>query len=186
MKIKRLLSTTINILLFAVLCLMIMIVVISKASGGEPSLFGNEFKIVLSGSMEPTFKTGSVIAVKPEINTADLKANDVITFLRDERTLVTHRIVEVIETGAGNLFKTQGDSNAYADAELVLDQNVVAQYTGFTIPYLGYMMNFANSQLGIVLLLILPGVLLLGYAILSIYQGFKILDKEAKKISESH
>lgn len=40
------------------------VVVISKASGGEPQLFGYQIKTVLSGSMEPDIQTGSIIGVK--------------------------------------------------------------------------------------------------------------------------
>lgn len=178
MKSMKIINSAINVLLFTVFCLMILVVLISKASGGEPSLFGYELKIVLSGSMEPEFKTGSVIAVKSDVNTSELQAGDVITYLKDEYTLVTHRIMDVIETGAGTLFQTKGDHNAAPDVELVLDQNVVAQYTGFTIPYVGYVMNFASTKVGILLLLVLPGVLLLGYSIITITQALRYLDKK--------
>ena len=50
---------------------------------------------VLSGSMEPTYHVGSLIYVK-DVDTDELKAGDVITYMLDEDTIVTHRIVDVI------------------------------------------------------------------------------------------
>ncbi len=62
---KKILSTSITVVLYAVLFMMIFVVVSSKASGGEPQFFGYQIKTVLSGSMEPGIQTGSIIAVKP-------------------------------------------------------------------------------------------------------------------------
>lgn len=38
---------------------------IFRSFWGEPQVFGYQLKTVLSGSMEPEIKTGSIIAVKP-------------------------------------------------------------------------------------------------------------------------
>ena len=40
--------------------------------------------------MEPTFKTGSIIAVKPVENPANLKKDDVITFMESEIKVLLH------------------------------------------------------------------------------------------------
>ena len=141
---------------------MAFLVVSSKASGGEPQAFGYQLKTVLSGSMEPTFKTGSVIAVKP-LNTEErktLKEDDVITFQESEDILVTHRIIGVTTSGEHVMYETKGDNNNAADMEPVLAENVVAQYAEFTIPYLGYFIDFAQSKEGGAILLIGPGLLL--------------------------
>lgn len=75
-----------NRILFLLLIFMIFVVVSSKASGGEPTFLGNQLKTVLSGSMEPTFKTGSIIAVTPVSETARLKVKDIITFVKQEKS----------------------------------------------------------------------------------------------------
>lgn len=79
-KVMKIISNVITGVLFLLLIFMIFVVVSSKASGGEPNFLGYQLKTVLSGSMEPTFKTGSIIAVKPLSNTKNLKVKDVITF----------------------------------------------------------------------------------------------------------
>lgn len=138
-------------------------VAITKFSGGEPQVFGYQFKTVLSGSMEPDIKTGSIIAVKPGGDMTRFKENDVITFKEEDEKLITHRIIEVTESSENTLYRTKGDNNNAPDLNPVLSDNVVAHYTGFTVPYVGYFISFAQSQNGAFLLLI-PGILLLCYS----------------------
>ena len=82
--------------------------------------------------------TGSIIAVKPVENAANLKKDDIITFKESEDILITHRIVEVIKNGEQTMYVTKGDNNDDKDTNPVVSQNVVAEYSGFTIPYVGY------------------------------------------------
>jgi signal peptidase len=164
---------------------MIFVVVSSKASGGEPTFLGNQLKTVLSGSMEPTFKTGSIIAVKPVSETARLKVKDIITFMQQDKTIVTHRIIKVIQQGDQVIYQTKGDNNEDPDTQPVTSQNVVGKYTGITIPFLGYLIDYAKSSKGMASLLIIPGVLLLIYSAFSILKALKELEysqKESGKI----
>lgn len=72
-------------------------------------LIGFQVFTVLSGSMEPTYHVGSLIYVK-DVDYTELEAGDVITFMLDEDTVATHRIVEVVpdETDSSVLrFKTK-------------------------------------------------------------------------------
>jgi signal peptidase I len=179
-RVWKIVSNLITGILFLLLIFMIFVVVSSKASGGEPSFLGYQLKTVLSGSMEPTFKTGSIIAVKPVAETSSLKEKDIITYMQQDQSLVTHRIVEVIKQGDQVMYQTKGDNNEDIDSQPVLSQNVVAKYTGFTIPFLGYLIDFAKSSKGMAVLLIIPGVLLLIYSAYSIITGLRELDKTQK------
>src|SRR5690606_8330585 len=76
-KTKKIISSITTALLFAVLIVMVVAVISSKASGGEPSFLGYQLKPVLSGSMEPTFMTGSIIAIRPVEDPTTLKKDDV-------------------------------------------------------------------------------------------------------------
>ncbi|MFS0783743.1 signal peptidase I SipW [Bacillus sp. 1P06AnD] len=183
-KTMKIISNIISVLLVIVLLCMIFIVVSTKASGGEPQAFGYKLKTVLSGSMEPEFMTGSIIAVQDVKDKKNLKKGDVITFMKDEKNLVTHRIVEVMKNGEQVLYKTKGDNNKVADTELVQSSNVVAEYSGFTVPYLGYFLDFAKSPKGTAILLIGPGVLLLGYSVMTIIQAVREIDRKTKRQSE--
>jgi signal peptidase I len=179
-RVWKIVSNIITGILFLLLIFMIFVVGSSKASGGEPNFLGYQLKSVLSGSMEPTFKTGSIISVKPVQNPSDLKKGDVITFMETQDALVTHRIIEVIKNNDQVMYKTQGDNNDNPDTNPVVPQNVVAKYTGFTIPYIGYLLDFTKSKNGTALLLILPGILLIGYSGLTIFKALKEIDKSNK------
>jgi len=114
-------------------------------------------------------------------DTTSLAKNDVITFLQSDGELVTHRIIDVIKQGEQTMYQTKGDNNADQDFNPVLSQNVVAKYTGFTIPYLGYFIDFAKSSKGMAILLIIPGVLLLIYSGVSLFTALRELDSPKKE-----
>ena len=104
---------------------------------------------VLSGSMEPTYHVGSLIYVK-DVDTDELKAGDVITYMLDEDTIVTHRIVDVIpdETDPSIIrFQTKGDANDSVDGSLVHYKNVIGTPV-FSIPKLGYLANYSQKPPG--------------------------------------
>jgi signal peptidase len=117
---------------------------------------------VLSGSMEPTYHNGSLIYVKP-VDYKDLKAEDVITFMLDENTVATHRIVEVVadETDPAVLrYRTKGDANNAVDASLVHYKNVIGTPV-FTIPRLGYLASYIQKPPGTYVAISVGAVLLL-------------------------
>jgi len=174
--INNLISGILMILLITVAS----VVVVTKISGGEPQLFGYQLKTVLSGSMEPGIHTGSLIAVKRAVDKTNFKAGDVITFLEEQGILVTHRITEVVKSGDSILYRTKGDNNNAEDMNPVLSNNVVAKYTGFTVPYVGYFINFTQSKNGALLLLI-PGFLLLIYSGFIIWRALAEIELPQKK-----
>ncbi|MHA6532252.1 signal peptidase I SipW [Paenibacillus sp. BAC0078] len=180
MSIKKILSTTLSTLMFLIFLLLVVAVVISKASGGEPAFFGYQIKTVLSGSMEPGIHTGSIVAIKPGGDTARFQKGDVITFINQENLLITHRIVDAtVNSATGEAtYTTKGDNNDAADSATVSSTNVVGQYTGVTVPYVGYAMNFAVSKAGSVMLMIIPGLLLLLYALFTSWKAVAALEKK--------
>lgn len=110
-------------------------------------IFGLKVFTVLSPSMEPTYKTGSVIYVK-SVKPEDLKVNDVITFSISKTTTATHRIVEILpKTNDALYFQTKGDANKIKDASPVHETNVIGTPV-FTIPYLGYLASFIQNPRG--------------------------------------
>ncbi|KGA98948.1 signal peptidase [Alkalihalobacillus alcalophilus ATCC 27647 = CGMCC 1.3604] len=177
-------SRLISFVLFVSLVFMVFIVISSKASGGEPELFGYQFKTVLSGSMEPEFQTGSIIAVKPGGDMTRFQEGDIVTFMENENKFITHRVIDVVQSGEHVMYETKGDNNNAPDSALVLSENIIAEYVGFTIPYAGYVGNFAQSKEGAALLLILPGLLLLIYSGFTIWQGISQLEKDNKTKSK--
>ena len=147
--------------------LVALVVLVAFATIGI-QLFGITPYIVLSGSMEPKYHTGSLIYVV-EKETSKLEAGDVITFQLKGGTIVTHRIVEVINENGSLGFRTKGDANDIEDASIVLAEQVIGTPT-FSIPYLGYLVTYMKTTsgrfatmaiaAGILLLTILPDLIL--------------------------
>lgn len=111
---------------------------------------GGHIVTVLSGSMEPTYHTGSLLFVRP-VDVSELAAGDVIAYVVSDNVMVTHRIVEVVpdESDASQLrFRTKGDANTAADEALVSDSNVVGTPL-FSLPLAGYAVNYVQHPPGL-------------------------------------
>ena len=63
-----------------VIAQIIYVLIVIYALVCAPMIFGYKPLVVLSGSMEPSFSTGSVVYYT-KVSTSDLKAGDIITFL---------------------------------------------------------------------------------------------------------
>jgi len=159
----------------------VLLVVIAALSFAPVLHIPGNFKslVVLSGSMEPKIHVGSVVVVKPAPTYA---VGDIVTFPHptSPADLITHRI-ESIENG---VIKTKGDANKTPDNWEVAVGDVVGQVR-FSIPYLGYAVNFAKTPKGFVLFIILPALLIIFNEILAIKReiekGYEKKFKEAVK-----
>lgn len=112
-------------------------------------LIGIKTYAVISGSMEPEYPVGSLLYVK-QVDPDDLKVGDAITFLLNEDTAATHRIVEIIydeDDPSVIRFRTKGDANDTVDGDLVHSKNVIGKPI-FSIPLLGYVAFFIQNPPG--------------------------------------
>lgn len=127
------------------------------------------FKVltVLSGSMEPTIHTGSVIIVKPPSASSghepEYKVGDVITFgqISKTKTPTTHRIMEVKENGGLISYVTKGDANENADFRDIRKSEVIGKEL-FSVPYVGYAITAARTKYGFFLIIIIPALIIIG------------------------
>ena len=104
---------------------------------------------VLSGSMEPTYHTGALIYVK-KVDPETIQKGQVITFLLDEDTTATHRVVDIVpDEDAPSVLRlrTKGDANQAEDGELVHYKNVVGTPV-FSIPYLATWPSTSDARRG--------------------------------------
>lgn len=125
-------------------------------------LIGLQVFTVLSGSMEPTYHVGSVIYVK-SVDYTQLQEGDAITFMLDESTIATHRIVGIVpdeEDPTVLRYRTKGDANDAEDGSLVHYKNVIGTPV-FTIPYLGYVANYIQNPPGTYIAISAGAILLL-------------------------
>lgn len=178
MNLKKWASRILSGILTILFALTLLLTVSSKIYGGAPRFFGYEMMNVLSGSMEPAIHTGSVIFVKQGVQVNGLHVGDVITFrsVDDPNIVITHRVAEVQNAQSGLHFVTKGDANDAKDAQPLPAANVVAKYSGVTIPFLGYVFTFIKSKIGIIVFMIIPGALLILWQLLSIWRLLSKVD----------
>ena len=85
-----------------------------------------------------------------KVDAANLSEGTVITFMLDEDTVATHRIVGVVpdedEPGVVR-YRTKGDANEVEDGSLVHYKNVIGTPV-FSIPKLGYVANYIQHPPG--------------------------------------
>lgn len=115
--------------------------------------------IVLTGSMTPTIPPGAIAFV---MRTSDeLKIGDVITFIKpdDLKENVTHRITSVEDIDGKITYRTKGDANNASDLWKV-PSGFVRGKVLFSIPFLGFAVNFAKTRTGVMALIVFPLVLI--------------------------
>ena len=135
-------------------------------------MFGYDCYTVLTGSMTPQYQPGDLVYVKQVYNkniagiadpverdaarkekiatvkslveSGELAVGDVVTFMMNEDTILTHRIVR-IEADKGKIY-TMGDTNDVED-EPVLYENLIGEVC-FSLPKLGYVSKFIQNPPG--------------------------------------
>lgn len=157
--------------------LMVVAIVVAVALVGV-RLVGFDVYTVLSGSMEPTYHTGSVIYVKP-CEAEEVQIGDPITFVLNEDLVVaTHRVVDIDrEEGA---FYTKGDANAAADGSPVLFENLIGKPV-FSIPYLGYLAAYVQEPPGTYVAVVVCALLLMLTFLPDLFAKEEEEDTAAKK-----
>jgi signal peptidase len=124
-------------------------------------------KNVLSGSMEPAINIGSIVAIR---KADEYRVGDIITFQFPREFPITHRIVD-IEADNGILwFTTKGDANEEPDPRRVRQEEIMGRVL-FSIPFIGYAINFTQQPLGFILIIVIPGTII-------IYEEFRKIGKE--------
>ena len=101
---------------------------------------------VMSGSMEPSIRTGSIIIT--DTTKTEPKAGDVITF-EAGGTSVTHRVLRIDESGN---YITKGDHNPSEDPSPV-DREQIMGTVIIAIPFLGMMIMMLRRPSAICLLI---------------------------------
>lgn len=155
---KRSIRKTWNIISTALVALVVLLALLLVGA----RLFGLQVFTVLSGSMEPTYHTGSLIYVK-KVDPYTIQNGQVITFMLDEDTIATHRVVGIVpdeEDASVIRFRTKGDANETEDGGLVHYKNVIGTPV-FTIPYLGFVANYIQHPPGMYVAIAAGAVLLM-------------------------
>ncbi len=134
---------------------------------GVPSISGNVPLIVLTDSMYPEIKSGDLI-ICHTIEAEDVKEEDIISFfdpVGNGTSVVTHRVKEIVIKDGKLFFRTKGDNNNTEDKALVPAENLVGIYKT-RIAGLGNVAMFMQTTTGLIVCVVLPIILLVGYDVI--------------------
>jgi len=132
--------------------------------------------VVMSGSMEPTIKLGSVVLIKPQNS---YRTNEIVTFTPsgNSKNLVTHRIIHQKyknKAQGSSVYLTAGDANKEIDQSPVKEEQILGKVF-LSIPYLGYLVNVTKKPYGFILFVIVPATIV-------IYEELKSSKKELSRL----
>jgi len=126
---------------------------------------------VLSGSMEPAIKTGSIVAIHPA---PPYRTGDVITFgaIGKDKIPVTHRIQETKVINGETVYVTKGDANNSVDVTEVSESSVHGKVF-LTLPYVGYAVSALRKPIGFFSIVAIPLLLIIAEEVKSISKEIK-------------
>lgn len=133
-----------------------------------PDFGGTLPLIVLTDSMYPDIKSGDLIICKA-VDAKDVAIGDVISFYDPAgkgTSVVTHMVIDIINEDGKISFKTKGINNNTEDRLPVPEANLIAEYTGIRIPGAGNFAIFMQSTTGLIVCVILPIILFVGYDVI--------------------
>lgn len=143
--------------LIVIIALSVIFFMITRMSGGTPSLFGYSLHRVMSGSMEPELEVNDVILNRDISDASEILVGDIVSYRGDEsvgNVEITHRVITAPYDGAGGtVIITKGDANNTDDGEIGVDR--VKSKVVKKLPFLKWIMNFFFSVWGLILFLAL-------------------------------
>lgn len=159
------LGTVLCIILLPILILNISLIVRSFTNPDDVPRIGKWLPlVVLTDSMYPEIESGDLIICEV-VDAEDVKVKDVIAFFDpagNGTSVVTHRVIDIFEKDGQIYFTTQGDANNTADSKPVPGNKLVGLYNS-RIGGLGHVIMFMQTTEGLLLCVVLPIILLIGY-----------------------
>jgi len=136
---------------------------------------------VLSGSMEPALKVGSLVVTRP-VEPEKVKVGDIITFspVSVGENMITHRVTGVTVNSPVH-FATRGDASDKPDPFMVPEQNLIGKIC-LHIPYWGHFAEFLKTPTGFVLSVVVPGIVVLAMYAVNIWRTLTLQKKQGVAI----
>lgn len=119
--------------------------------------------VIEGGSMQPALPLGALALLEGGVP-GELRIGDVVTFRTGNGTLVTHRIVQLVDLDATPYIRTKGDANADPDPVLTARSAIVGR-VAWTLPGAGYVARLLATPAG-VLAMFLMAVTLVFFGLL--------------------
>ena len=183
-KILTIVGTVLCVILIPILIINLTLIAKSYTNQDEvPSIGGKIPLIVLTDSMYPKIQSGDLIICQ-QTDAEDVEVGDMISFFDpagNGTSIVTHRVVEITEKDGQLAWRTKGDNNNTEDRLPVTADKLVAEYKGTRLPGLGNVALFMQTTPGLIVCVVLPILLLVGYDMIRrrIYEKSKQEDTDA-------
>ncbi len=146
-------------LLIAVLLVLTVIVVLPLVL----PFMGWQADPVLSGSMGPALPFGSMAFTRmTNPYQGGIKEGDILVYRHPKfpEIRISHRVVQVTHVGLQPNFRTKGDANDSQDP-YVVTPTYVEGVVEFDIPIAGHILQFARTDAGRILFILLPGFVIM-------------------------
>lgn len=146
-----------------------------------PAIMGWVPLTVLTGSMEPYLRPGTLVVVQPldgAHGAQQVHPGDVVAFLPnlDDATTVLHRVVAINIAGDGQrTLTTKGDANNAPDARPITHQQLRGKEV-YHLPLVGYATRLLPGSAKLVGAYVLAGVL----AVYAIYQFYRAVQERRR------
>ena len=164
-KLMTTIGTILCIILVPILVINCTLIAKSVFNKDEVPNIGGIFPlIVLTDSMYPEIHSGDLIICHQE-DAEDIEKGEIISFFDpagNGTSIVTHRVIEVVEENGNISYITKGDFNNTEDRLPVAYEKVVGVYS-MRIPVVGNVALFMQSTTGLVVCVVMPIVLLVAY-----------------------
>ena len=164
-KVLTIIGTVLCVILIPILVINCILIVKSFTSEDVPNVAGTLPLIVLTDSMYPVIESGDLIICRTE-EPENIQVGDVIAFFDpagNGSSIVTHRVVEVTEQDGKIAWRTKGDNNNTEDRLLVPADKLVAVYHDTRLAGFGNVALFMQTTPGLIVWVVLPILLLVGY-----------------------
>ena len=182
-RVWTILGTILCVILLPILIMNLTLITKSYLDKDQvPSVGGYFPMIVLTDSMYPEIQSGDLI-ICHTIDAEEIRVGDVISFFDPEgngTSVVTHRVTEVTQQDGSPAWRTQGDANNVEDAMLVPAENLVGIYQS-RIAGAGNVAMFMQTTQGLIICVICPIILLVGYDVIRrrLYEKSRKQDTDA-------
>lgn len=177
-------GTILCIILIPILLINVTLIAKSYINREEvPDVGGMLPLIVLTDSMYPVIESGDLIICHTE-EPENIQTGDVIAFFDpagNGTTIVTHRVTEIVDYKDDIAWRTKGDNNNTEDMLVVLPEQLVAIYEGTRIPGAGNVALFMQTTPGLILCVVCPILLLVGYDMIR----RRLYEKSSKKDTDA-
>ena len=167
-KLATIIGVILCVIFLPILIINITLIVRSFINQDEvPSVGGMFPLIVLTDSMYPDIQSGDLIFCHTE-EPENIREGDIIAFFDpagNGTSIVTHSVVEITEADGQKAWVTRGVANNTNDAVPVPADKLVGVYR-MRIPGLGHAVMFMQTTTGLIVCVICPILLLVGWDIL--------------------